>query len=87
METDEIRGMRAQERFKKVVSTARVIGPEDKTQAHIVLTWWSRLIAITFGLLLLAILGLLFLVYANSQKIQELEIKVDESNTQNFNRR
>ncbi len=85
MQSDSIRGAKAQERFR--MNTATVLDPDTrKTQGHIVLTWWSRLIALLFAIMLIMMLGLLGLVYLNSLKIQELEIKVEDANTQNPNR-
>lgn len=85
MRSDDIRGAKAQERLSGVAATV-VDAQAGTIQSHIILARWTRILVALFAVILLAILGLMVIVYLNSWKINQLEIKVDEGNTQNLNR-
>ena len=85
MRSDDIRGAKAQERLSGVAATV-VDAQAGTIQSHIILARGTRILVALFAVILLAILGLMVIVYLNSWKINQLEIKVDEGNTQNLNR-
>ena len=76
----------------RIVSAAKVIDPEGKTQFHIITTWWSRAIIVAFATLITVILILAGLIFINKTQIEDLRQQIqvvndNNANTSNSNRR
>lgn len=71
---------------KKGIAIGTIVDPQGNIQFHIVSTWWTKAIMITFFLLFMVCIGLGTLIFINKFQIDDIKQVQDERDANSNNR-